>query len=365
MTIQEKLESKNRLPELNAIDNSLNHYARALLSEIPGLRKIWTNGAHLHYKNGFDNKYICCSNSPVFEKALEDQQIDSEIKMASHIINFNTKENYAVSFPNVQNYWDRLDNRVYLRMDKDKSFYWISRDNMETWQKKSVRKFNMVKHKNGETSELDCFLNVSLTALCFNKIKNDRSLKVKGGKQGLKVHVCFDNANGYTEEIKTALDAFKIIKAHTDYKFQLRKFHNDLKTNCANNQEWSIVSSNSKFCIILSLPCINYKYNLIINNNEKNLNLEDTVFIVNAQSANDKIKKSPEETWPENFKEVKSSRRQLKKSDIEYEQTKDDPLYTEWKKHCKFLNNDPEKCWTFEEYKKRHETNPMPSELPR
>ena len=316
MTTQEKIDSKNRLPELNAIDNSINHYARALLTEIPALRKVWHKGAHLHYKSGFDNKYIYCSNSPLFEKAMEQQQIDEDIRMASTIINFNSKENYAVVFPNVQSYWDRLDYRVYIRMDKNKEVYWISRDNMETWEKKNVRKFDMRQHKNGQTSELDCFINVSLTALCFEKIKNDKSLKSKGGKQGLKVHIRFENSNGNKEEIKTALDVFKIIKGHTNYQFKLRKFHNDLKANCAGGKEWRLLSKNGLFSVCLSLPCINYKNISIIKykdlNSGLNLETKELQFIVNAQVQKGKQSISelnPEEKWPENYQAFQKPRK--------------------------------------------------------
>jgi hypothetical protein len=179
-------------------------------------------------------------------------------------------------------------------MDKNKKIYWISRDNMETWKEQTVRTFDMRKHKNGETSELDCFLNVSLTALCFWTIKNDKSLKSKGGKQGLKVHICFDNANGYTEEIKTALDAYKIVLKHTEYKKSLSQFHRDFKKNCENGKEWQLNSTNGKFNIYLLSDDINYKYNSNISNNKSIVNINDMetekqLFIVNVMNDKEQI----------------------------------------------------------------------------
>jgi hypothetical protein len=288
---------QKRLPELNSIDKSINKYTRALMTEIPTLKKVWNGFAHLHFRPDIGrNGYIRCTNS-LLGKVIEDQQTPEDWKFCSHIIEFNTVGNYAKIYPNTQDFFHREENMIFIRMSKIWNEYEISRDEMETWKIKTVKKFNMVKHKNGETSELECFVKVNLVGLLVEYNKHNIELKRKDGKQGLKVHICFENANGYKEETKTALDAYKIIKSHTDYKFQLRKFHNDLKANCADDKEWRILSKNKSFCIILSLPCINYKYIYKNDNNKNIIDNENNLFIVNAQGANDK----PIELWSENY----------------------------------------------------------------
>jgi hypothetical protein len=307
---------QKKFPELNGIDRSINKYARALMTEIPTIKKIWNGFAHLHYKpDMYTNKYIRCTNS-LLEGAIERQQIPDDWRHCFHIIEFNTSGNYAKIYPNTQDRFYREDNTVFIRMSKNWNEYYISRDKMETWETKTVRKFNMVKHANGETSELECLVNVNLVGLMINHNKHNIELKRKGGKQGLKVKMIFNNTYETQEDIKdNILDAYKICAARYGFAKGYKTFYRMMKA-LGNGEYLSLSATDGKSSLICCLldDVHNYKSIYRINNKDitenTNLNLNTNLPIYSyGHSSKNKLKKikpeieaaSLKEVYPENY----------------------------------------------------------------
>jgi hypothetical protein len=308
---------KDKFPELNSIDRSINKYARALMTEIPTIKKVWNGFAHLHYKpDMYTNGYVRCTNS-FLEKAIEDQELPEDWKKCAYIIEFNTPGDFAKIYPNTQDWYNRKDKTIFVRMSKNWDEYLVSRDEMETWETKTVRKFNMVKHKNGETSELECFVSVNLVGLLVEHNKHNIELKRKGGKQGLKVRMVFDHAEGYKEDIKDSiLDTYKICAAKYGFTKGYKTFYRMMKA-LENGKCLSLLAPDGKMsvdCFLLD-DVHNYKQTYGMINNGLNMhlnNIQKSLFIVMDTSPKNNSEKNPPETeekpltpmerWPENYK---------------------------------------------------------------
>jgi hypothetical protein len=335
---------------LQVIDKELNKYGPVLFTLFNNVRKDWQPGHHVIFKPKGSNSTVklYCTHSPSFKNTENSDHYIERIDGNTLIMDLSNNEERTVVF-----YYKRYRNNpleyTYITIDDDSFTVKTSHNCYTSNYAESPIKYPLLfqnskkKHYWQERTELECFRKCSLVALEKLWFKNNKELKSKGGKQGIKAKLIFDNAGGFVEDIKdNLLDAYKIAITY-GFKGVYKTFYRQMIA-LKNGACLCLSHPNGKSSLECYLLDEVHNYKTYIENSGI-LKEDNRSFIVMDIKSKDNQVKEPE-------KLIEKEALIKEPYPILHDSTTDDTkLYTEWKKQCEDWNNDPEMCWSFEEYK--------------
>jgi hypothetical protein len=217
---------------LKFIDRSLNKYAPALMTLFPGkFYKDWNPGYHTILKKNEwgQNFWLYCTNSPAFKNLSENDTTVSHIDRFTYILDCSNKNKALLYF--MCNRGNPFEHH-YIIMNDDDTFTYLDNNNNEVTSK--IRIFNVVgvvlqNNPNWKPmNELECYRNADLVKSMKSYNIRHNLVQSKGGKCGLRIKLSFNSPNGFVEDEKNALDAYKIATTY-GYKKGYRQFSRDIK----------------------------------------------------------------------------------------------------------------------------------------
>jgi hypothetical protein len=199
----------------------------------PGLfYKDWNPGYHTSFKkNLWDMTFrLYCTNSPYFKNLSENDPTVSHIDRCTYILDCSDKNKAMLYF--MHNRGNPFEHHYIIMNDND-TFTYLDNNNNEVTSK--IRQFSISATilKGSKTNfkpmnELERYRNADLVKSMKTYMVGHNLVQSKGGKCGLRIKLAFDNPNGYKEDEKNALDAYKISTTY-GYKKSYMQFSRDIK----------------------------------------------------------------------------------------------------------------------------------------